>query len=96
MIAPVTSHSAVVTLELRAAGRCIPLAQLAHDFAIPVDSVELPPCEAEILMTVDGKPTLMRVLLHEGAQVGRRRIALSNAPGSQGSLNSPGFVPAGW
>ena len=79
MIAPVTSHSAVVTLELRAAGRCIPLAQLAHDFAIPVDSVELPPCEAEILMTVDGEPTLMRVSLPEGGQVGRRRIPLSKA-----------------
>ena len=79
MIAPVTSHSAVVTLELRAAGKCVPLAQLAHDFAIPVQSVDLPPCEAEILMTVDGNPTLMRVSLHEGSQVDRRRIALSKA-----------------
>ena len=79
MIAPVASHSALVTLELRAAGLCIPLAQVAHNFAIPVESVDLPPCEAEIVMTVDGEPTRMRVSLHEGGQVGRRRIPLSKA-----------------
>jgi hypothetical protein len=79
MISPVTSHSARVTLELRAAGQRIPLAQMAHDFVIPVESVELPPCEAEILMTIDGKPTQMRVSLHEGSKIGRRRIALSKA-----------------
>lgn len=79
MIASMTSHSALVTLELRAAGLCIPLAQVAHNFAIPVESVDLPPCEAEILMTVDGELTRMPVLLHEGGQAGRRRIALSKA-----------------
>ena len=79
MIEPVMSHSAVVTLELRAAGHCIPLAQMAHDFVIPVEPVDLLPCEAEIVMTIDGKPTLMRVSLHEGSKIGRRRIALSKA-----------------
>ncbi len=79
MIAPMTSHSALVTLELRAAGLCVPLAQVAHNFAIPVESVDLPPCEAEILMTVDGELTRMPVSLHEGGQAGRRRIALSKA-----------------
>ena len=79
MIAPVTSHSALVTLELRAVGQCISLTQMAHDFVIPVEPVDLPPCEAEILMTIDGTPTLMRVSLHEDSQTGRRRIALSKA-----------------
>ena len=79
MIAPVTSHSALVTLELRAAGQCIPLAQMAHDFVIPVEPVDLPPCEAEIVMTVDGEPTRMRVSLREGGKAGQRRIALSKA-----------------
>ena len=79
MIAPATSHSALVTLELRAAGRCIPLAQIAHDFAIPVEPVDLPPCEAEILMTIDGRPTRIPVSLREGGKAGQRRIALSKA-----------------
>jgi hypothetical protein len=76
MIAPVTGHSALVTLELRAAGQRISLALMAHDFVIPVD---LPPCEAEILMTIDGEPTRMRVSLREGGKAGQRRIALSKA-----------------
>ena len=42
-----------------------------------MESVDLPPCEAEIVMTVDGEHTRMPVLLHEGGQAGRRRIALS-------------------
>ena len=85
MIAPVTSNSALVTLELRAAGLCVPLAQAAHDFAIPVESVDLPPCEAEIVMTVDGKSTRLPVYLHEGGQAGRRRIALSKSAGTKPS-----------
>ena len=74
-----TSHSSLVTLELFAAGRRIPLAQVAHDYAIPVESVDLPPCEAEIVMTVDGETTRMPVLLPNGGWIGLRRIALSKA-----------------
>ena len=48
MIAPGTSHSAVVTLVLRAAGKCVPLAQLAHNFAILVDSVDLRPAASPL------------------------------------------------
>ena len=79
MLTPATSHSALVTLDLHAVGRCIPLSQVAHDFAIPVEPVELPPCDAEILMTVDGELTRMPVSLREGGHVDRRRIPLSNA-----------------
>lgn len=82
MLSSVTSHSSLVTLELRAAGRRIPLAQVAHDYAIPVDSVDLPRCEAEIVMTVDGETTRMPVLLPEGGRIGLRRIALSNVVNS--------------
>ena len=77
MINSANSHSAFVTLELRAAGLCVPLAQVGHDFAIPLESVDLPPCEGEILMTVDGELTRTSVTLHEGGQIRRRRIPLS-------------------
>ena len=77
MIAPVTSHSAVVTMELRAGDLRVPLAQLAHNFAIPVEPVDLPPCEAEVLMTVDGETTRIPVFLREGIHSDRRRIKLS-------------------
>ena len=88
MIKSVNSHSALVTLELRAAGLCVPLAQVAHDFAIPLESVDLPPCEGEILMTVDGELTRMSVALHEGGQIGRRRIPLSKIADSKPVVKS--------
>ncbi len=76
MIAPRTSHSAAVMMELRAGEKRVPLAQLAPDFAIPAEPVDLPPCEAEILLTVDGQTTRMPVFLRDGAQTDRRRIDL--------------------
>lgn len=77
MIAPTNSHSSLVTLELFAAGLRIPLSQIAHDFAIPVEAVDLPACEGEILMIVDGERTVMPVALREGGQASQRRIKLS-------------------
>jgi hypothetical protein len=76
MIAPRKSHSAAVTMELRAGGVCVPLAQLGQDFAIPAEAADLPPCQAEIVLTVDGQTTRMPVFLREGVHADRRRIAL--------------------
>ena len=78
MIAPKNSHSSLVSLELFAAGLRIPLSQVAHDFAIPVEAVDVPACEGEVLMTVDGVQTVMLVALREGGQATQRRIKLSN------------------
>ena len=77
MITPITSHSAFVTLELIWGDRRIPLAQAAHDFAILVDSTELPPGEAEIEMTVDGSIVRMPVFLPNGCDLGRKRFSIS-------------------
>lgn len=71
------SRSATVDLQLHANGQVIPLAQVAHDFAIPTEPVDLPACEAEIVMTVDGEVTRMPVHLRDGAMDDVRRIALS-------------------
>ena len=71
------SHSAVVTLELRIAGKCVPLAQVAHNFAIPVEPIDLPAGEAEVVMTVDSVITRMPVFLRSGGQARSRRIELS-------------------
>ena len=78
MIAPTTSHSSVVTLELRAGSLRVPLAQVAHNFAIPREAIELPPCDAEILMTIDGNLTRMPVRLRNGSSTSQRRIDLSH------------------
>lgn len=82
MIAPMrNSHSALVAMELRAGDVCVPVAQLAHDFAILAEPVDLPPGEAEILLTVDGQTTRLPVFLPNGARSGCRlelkRVAAS-------------------
>ena len=89
MITSAASHSAHVTLELRAAGQSVPLAQVAHDFAIPILSVDLPPCEGEILMTVDGEMTRMPVALREGGKADRRRIVLSKVADCANIVETP-------
>ncbi|MDB5386473.1 MAG: hypothetical protein JWM11_2119 [Planctomycetaceae bacterium] len=80
MITAVKSHSAIVTMELYAGNVRVPLAQLGPDFAIPVEAVELQPCEAEIVMTIDGVMTRMRVFLQDGMTADRRRVPLSKIP----------------
>jgi hypothetical protein len=53
MSAPKGSHSAVVMLTLAISDREIALFEAAHDFAILSDSVELTPCDAELLTRID-------------------------------------------
>ena len=72
-----SGHSAFITLELIFGDRRIPLAQAAHDFAILVDSTELPPGEGEIVMTVDGKTVRMPVFLPNGCDLSRKRFSIS-------------------
>jgi hypothetical protein len=80
MIAPSSAHSAIVTLHLKIDDRTIPLTHLAHDFAIVADVCELPPCNAEIVMSVDGVIDRMLVFLPEGCGGGNRRICVAPRP----------------
>jgi len=77
MLKSATGHSAIVTMELRTNGECIRLAQLGPDFAIPVDAVDLPPGDGEVVMSVDGEVTRMPVSLSEGSSRSRLRIPLA-------------------
>jgi hypothetical protein len=70
MVAPTTSHSAIVQLELRVDGQRIPLAHLGGDFAIPVTPASPPTGDAEIVMSVDGETTRMLVVV-EKSEAGR-------------------------
>jgi hypothetical protein len=76
MSAPKTCHSATVTLTLVIEDREIPLSQAAHDFAIVRDFVELPPCDAELEMVIDGHVDRVSVRLPQGCRAGERRIQI--------------------
>jgi formyltetrahydrofolate synthetase len=58
-------------MELQAGDIRVPLAQLAHNFAIPIQPIELPAGAAVIVMTIDGEITRMPVFLQEVTQAGR-------------------------
>ncbi|HUE70155.1 MAG TPA: hypothetical protein VMP01_04630 [Pirellulaceae bacterium] len=62
-------HSATVDLRLRVNGRILDVGQVGHKFLILAEPCELPPgTEGELIVTVDGKETVQRVILHDGAR----------------------------
>jgi hypothetical protein len=60
------TYSAEIRLELRVAGRTLRLAQIAPEFVILKEVVDLPPSEAEIVMYVDGNERRWAVFLLDG------------------------------
>lgn len=63
-------------MELFAAGRQLPIAQLGPDFVIFARPVELPACIGEMVMRVDGEEERWTVRLPHGATVEERRVAI--------------------
>ena len=60
-------YSAVVELQLIAHGKSYPLAQIGPDFVIFKTSVNIAPCDATIIMHVDGEERRWSVSLPDGA-----------------------------
>ena len=60
-------YSAEVELQLVAQGKSYPLAQIGPDFVIFKTPVELAPCDATIIMHVDGEERRWAVALPDGA-----------------------------
>lgn len=64
---PEPLFSADVQLELAVNGRRLPLAQIEPGQITLREAVELEPCRAEIVMTIDGHQHRWPVLLVDGA-----------------------------
>ena len=60
-------YSAVVELQLVAQGKSYPLAQIGPDFVIFKTPLNLAPCDATIIMHVDGEERRWPVALVDGA-----------------------------
>ena len=60
------AYSAAIRIWLEAGDRVIQLAQLDADWVIPQAPTELPPCEADIVLEVDGRAVRRRVSLPDG------------------------------
>ena len=59
--------SSDVRLELRADGRAFDLAAIGPNDVTPRMPMDLPPCDGEIIMVVDGQPVSWMVRIKHGA-----------------------------
>jgi hypothetical protein len=69
-------YSAVVEMELRVNGHVFRIGQLAPDFIILRDAVDLPPSQGEITVSIDGHINRWPVWLPEGASPAKVRCPI--------------------
>jgi hypothetical protein len=62
-----SDYSAVVSLRLEVEGQSWPLAKMGKDHVVPAARIELPPCDAVVVLTVDGDERRWNVRLVDGA-----------------------------
>jgi hypothetical protein len=62
-----SDYSAEVRLQLEAQGKVWPLAKMGRGHIVPSAPIELPPCDAVVMMTVDGSERRWNVRLVDGA-----------------------------
>jgi hypothetical protein len=78
-------HSAIVRLELHLNGHVLPIAQLGPDFLVLRKSIDHPPVDAEIAMSIDGHESRWPVHLLAGLSAGQRRATISPCQPVNGS-----------
>jgi hypothetical protein len=79
-IAEISGHSAVVELELIVGGRSVELSQVAPEFLIVQHPENLAPCQAEVIVRVDGDENRRRVFLVDGISASSARVRVRNLP----------------
>jgi hypothetical protein len=78
-------HSADVRIVLRLNGDLLPIAQLGPDFLILKDSVNHPPADAEVSLSIDGHESRWPVRLEEGLSAAQVRTRISRSEHLNGS-----------
>ena len=67
-------HSAEVQMHLVLNGSILPLSHLGPNYVRLRESAEVPPCDAQIVLVIDGHESRWPVHLPEGLQPGHGRI----------------------
>jgi hypothetical protein len=70
-------HSAEVRIRLLLNGRSISVAQLGPDFIILREAESLPPCDAEMSLTIDGDEERWSIRLPEGLRTESKRVPIA-------------------
>ena len=80
-------HSADVRMSLAVNGQSLRIAQLGPHFLILSDSVDHPPADAEIQMSVDGHESRWSVFLADGISQSKSRVVIVQ-PSSRTTQNA--------
>jgi hypothetical protein len=72
----VSGYSATVDLRLAADGKEWPLAKTGRDYVVPALPFQLPPCDGEVIVIVDGDEHRSKVRLVNGVRPGDCRIRI--------------------
>lgn len=70
------AYSADVRLHLVANGHVVPLSHVSQDFLILDAAADMPPCDAEVVVTVDGREHRRRVHLEDGLSKASQRVRI--------------------
>ncbi|HEY2343529.1 MAG TPA: hypothetical protein VGH90_10885 [Chthoniobacteraceae bacterium] len=73
-----SGHSADVDMELRVNGAVLSIGQMGPDFLLMDSLVDHPPCDATIVLRVDGVERQWRVRLPEGLSAEVERVKIAN------------------
>ena len=73
-------YSAEVALSLVVGEQTLPLSHVAPHFVILSNPVDLPPCQAEVVVDVDGDILRRSVFLVDGSQAARLRTPVEPTP----------------
>lgn len=73
-----SNYSAEITLSLEVNGHAWPLAMIGPDSFVPKQPIQLDPCDAEIVMTIDGKERRWPVRLIDGATPFDKDVRISD------------------
>jgi hypothetical protein len=82
-------YSADVSLRMLVAGSTYELSHVAPDFVRLRTPVEIPPSDAEIIVSVDGRESTSRVRLPNGASRGESQVRILKLSLPENSANEP-------
>jgi len=71
------TYSADVRLHLEVDGRVVSLAQTGPEHIMVREPIDLPPCDAEVIVNVDGREHRSRVWLVDGMSKDSRQVKIS-------------------
>jgi hypothetical protein len=70
-------HSAIVKMQLRFNGTCIPISKMGPDYIVVRSAGGHPPCEATIELRIDDSESRWNVRLANGISSGSKRVVLA-------------------